>query len=790
MRESLQAHIRQHGWLLGLDGRRVPVRALYTALNYSVTSSEAIICKRWLVRVYDELCARFRYGWDGDVVIPLWVHDEIACCCRPEIAERVGEILVRHASEPGEFYHFKVPLEADYKIGASWAGEPPGETILAPMPIETAAPPLVDAPELPEPSAAAPVEFVIAASEPEPVAAAPAPPPAFEQLRAAYEQATPGRPNGKGNGHAEYDAAGAFTGASDGPTGNGHGERDTGQQVAFYVYRHADGRNYLGVKKTSTKQFPQYHWTGSAWVSGAPAGLKIPYRLPELIKAPPDAWVLICAGEKDADSAAALGLVATTNPEGERKGAWRAELNAWFIGRQRVAIMEDNDPTGQAHALEVANALRGVVPNIRIVTFRELPEHGDLTDWIKQGHNGAELLARIEAAKIERPTLKTWDVGELLGTGLPPPRRWLYGRQLCRRFLSSLVAPGDAGKTTLRLTQAIELAAGRELLGHRIYQRCRVLIVSLEDDHDELWRRLLAACRHHGIDRSELAGHLFCSTVNGPKLVERVNGAIQLGMLDGMLRESIEECRPDLLGLDPFVKLHALVENDNADMDFLCAHLTRLAHDYDMAVDSPAHTHKGALEAGNADNRRGASAQRDASRLDYTLARTSETEAERFGINPDERRDYVRLDRAKANIVRGSIKSIWLRMVNVHLGNATEEYPEGDEVQAIESWVPPETWAGITEEIISAVLDTLDGGMSDGQRYSSDGHAKARAAWQVVKRHCPDRNEAQCREIIKTWLKSVVLYNDDYDDPIDRKPRKGLFVNAAARARASESLTR
>jgi DNA polymerase I-like protein with 3'-5' exonuclease and polymerase domains len=31
--------------------------------------------------------------------------------------------------------------------------------------------------------------------------------------------------------------------------------RDTGRRVAFFVYRHADGRPYLGVKKTSTKRF-------------------------------------------------------------------------------------------------------------------------------------------------------------------------------------------------------------------------------------------------------------------------------------------------------------------------------------------------------------------------------------------------------------------------------------------------------------------------------------------------------------------------------------------------------
>jgi DNA polymerase I-like protein with 3'-5' exonuclease and polymerase domains len=124
LRHKLQSHAERHGWLPGLDGRRVPTRAQYSALNFIVTSSEAIICKRWLVRTYDELRAKFRYGWGGDVVICLWIHDEIVACCRPEIAKEVGEIMVRHAKEPGEFYDFKVALDADFKIGRNWAGEP------------------------------------------------------------------------------------------------------------------------------------------------------------------------------------------------------------------------------------------------------------------------------------------------------------------------------------------------------------------------------------------------------------------------------------------------------------------------------------------------------------------------------------------------------------------------------------------------------------------------------------------------------------------------------------------
>jgi DNA polymerase len=190
--------------------------------------------------------------------------------------------------------------------------------------------------------------------------------------------------------------------------------KETGKQVAFFTYHHADGRPYLGVKKTSTKQFPQDHWNGGGWAKDAPTGPKIPYRLPELIKAPLDDLVVIAAGEKDADTAASLGFVATTNSEGERKGAWAPELNAWFAGRKRVAIMEDNDSTGRAHVMEVANALRGIVSDIHIVSFRDLPEHSDLTDWIERGHSRDDLLAKIEAAKPyhQRPQplpIRQWD---------------------------------------------------------------------------------------------------------------------------------------------------------------------------------------------------------------------------------------------------------------------------------------------------------------------------------------------------------------------------------------------
>jgi hypothetical protein len=427
-------------------------------------------------------------------------------------------------------------------------------------------------------------------------------------------------------------------------------------------------------------------------------------------------------------------------------------------------------------------------PEIRVVTFPELPEGGDVSDWLAQDRSRgrAELLARIEAVS-PGGELDDWDAGNLLGTGAkPPPRQWLYGWQLCRGFSSSIVAPGDHGKTTMRLTQAVELAAKRELLGHRIYQRCRVLVLCLEDDKDELWRRILAICLHHHIDPAELTGWLFCANFNGAKLAEEINGRRVIGKLEPMLRKAIERRRPDAVILDPFVKLHALDENDNPDMEFVVSQLVNLATEYNIAIDSPAHTRKGALIAGDADNRRGASAQRDAARLDYTLTAMTEAEAKQFGIDPDMRKSFVRLDRAKANLAR-AMKASWYQLVSVSLGNATEQYPEGDHVQALEVWEPPDIWDDLHPDSIKRILDRIDAGMPDGNRYSGTKNAKKRAAWPIVVAEVPEITEAQAREVIKEWLRTGVLISKEYMKPSEghgSKPAEGLFVDPAKRPAA------
>jgi hypothetical protein len=119
-----------------------------------------------------------------------------------------------------------------------------------------------------------------------------------------------------------------------------------------------------------------------------------------------------------------------------------------------------------------------------------------------------------ESAIIEPiKTLGEWDAGD--DTGLPAPREWLLGNVFARKFMSSLLAEGGVGKTALRYAQLLSLATERQFTGEYVFQRCRVLIVSLEDDAEELKRRILAAMLHHKVVRSELKGWLFLAAPGG-----------------------------------------------------------------------------------------------------------------------------------------------------------------------------------------------------------------------------------------------------------------------------------
>ena len=361
-----------------------------------------------------------------------------------------------------------------------------------------------------------------------------------------------------------------------------------------------------------------------------------------------------------------------------------------------------------------------------------------------------------------------------------PPRAWLLGNTFCRRFISGLLAQGGAGKTALRLVQALAVATGRALSGEHVFERGNVLLVSLEDDLDELRRRVRAAMRHHNVTADEVRGRLFLWTPAGLKLAEMQDGSRRVlpGELERQLRAVIAERGIALVMLDPLVKTHTVDENDNSAIDAVAIILAKIGADMNCAVDTLHHAPKSSAgDPGDANRGRGASAFRDAARLLYTVTGMTDAEREQFGLTEAERRSLIRVDSAKVNIAPPSVEARWFRIVGVALDNGTDLYPHGDEIPTVEPWTPPDIWREMTDGVVNAILDEIEKGPSEGRRYSNSQNAdEDRAAWCAVVRHCPSLAEKQARAIVAKWLTTGMLVSAPYTDPIVRKPRQGLTV--------------
>jgi AAA domain len=194
-------------------------------------------------------------------------------------------------------------------------------------------------------------------------------------------------------------------------------------------------------------------------------GLRLPYRLPELLAAPATEPVFICEGEKDSNSVAALGLVATTNPGGA--GKWSDVLSKWFAGKHTVYVLEDNDAAGHVHAAKVAASLQGIVPEVRIVSFSELPEHGDISDWLEHGGTKEQLLGRARNAKAPLLRFRMQAFDDVI-VGQEPA--YLVRGIIPRVGLVTVWGPAKCGKSFWMFDTAMHVALGWEYRGLRVQQ--------------------------------------------------------------------------------------------------------------------------------------------------------------------------------------------------------------------------------------------------------------------------------------------------------------------------------
>jgi hypothetical protein len=366
---------------------------------------------------------------------------------------------------------------------------------------------------------------------------------------------------------------------------------------------------------------------------------------------------------------------------------------------------------------------------------------------------------------------------------LEPPREWLLGWSICRGQVTTVANAGGGAKTSLLLLMAAALATGEPLTGEHVFERCRVLILSFEEDRIEVRRRLRAICLRYGISLEQITGKWLRYATLGPRqgklaAIDKQGHLIE-GPLKARVRAAIRRAGAVVTFWDPLVRVHGVTENDNTAMAFVAEEITDVTREANGAAVIAAHDRKGDSEPGDSARLRGGGATRDAHRLNYTLTWIAEKAAAAWGITDEtELGRYFRYDSSKVNLCPPQAAR-WYYLCSQPLGNGDEIHPNGDFVQVVEPWTPPPPLEGTTEEALARIVAEIGAGLPDGQRYSDANRASqgVLAAWRVAARHYPDKTEAQCRQIIRGLITSRRLAVEPYQNPVTHKLAQGLKIS-------------
>lgn len=117
---AIKSKARAQKFLFGLDKRKLHVRSEHSAPNTLFQSAGAIVMKKALVILDNELQSKGLIPND-DYEFCANIHDEWQIECRPEIAEMVGQAAVAAITAAGDYFKFRCPLDGQYVVGRTWA---------------------------------------------------------------------------------------------------------------------------------------------------------------------------------------------------------------------------------------------------------------------------------------------------------------------------------------------------------------------------------------------------------------------------------------------------------------------------------------------------------------------------------------------------------------------------------------------------------------------------------------------------------------------------------------------
>lgn len=228
----------------------------------------------------------------------------------------------------------------------------------------------------------------------------------------------------------------------------------------------------------------------------------------------------------------------------------------------------------------------------------------------------------------------------------PPPRKWLLNETIVLGKAGAIVAPGGSSKSQWLLQLAVAVATGLPVADHwHVSQPGNVIVLSAEDDEDEIHRRLKRIADHLTADGHDLAAlgitkrlRVF-STIGIETLLTRRSAsgevsATAIAERIALMADEFKDVR--LIVLDPASRFRGGEENSNEDATRFVEVLEFLAKRTGASVLIAHHTSKasyGRSDDASQGASRGASALTDGLRWQMNLMQTSDKQLQGIGLS-------------------------------------------------------------------------------------------------------------------------------------------------------------
>lgn len=280
------------------------------------------------------------------------------------------------------------------------------------------------------------------------------------------------------------------------------------QIVAEYDYADENGELLFQVVRMDPKDFRQRAPDGQGgWTWSTKGVRRILYHLSAMLDAvKAGRTVYVVEGEKSVHAVEGLGLPATCSPGGA--GKWRMADQGALRGADLV-ILPDNDDPGRKHAQQVEKALTGIARSVRVLTLPDLPDKGDVADWIAAGGTAEELARLVEGIPVT-------EIPSPPAPGSTLPANWL---DLCQTDERGAVIPNVANALLAIRSDRLSFDA----FAYDEMQRMPFLMKSLEPQAEPFTRRPVTDADVTGLqEHLQLAGLKRLGKETIHQAVERV----------------------------------------------------------------------------------------------------------------------------------------------------------------------------------------------------------------------------------------------------------------------------